>query len=94
MAVAKFGSTSEWAGKKITREGDVFVAQDHGEISPAAIMENDRQGRLVWVNDGTRAWVGSLARRLRSQAGRQDVTGPGEAPGGAERPPALPRRAG
>jgi len=44
MAVAKFGPTSEWAGKKITRDGDVFVAQGHGEISPSAIMENDRQG--------------------------------------------------
>jgi hypothetical protein len=49
MAVATFGPTSEWAGKKITREGDVFVAQHHGEISPTAIMGNDRQGRQIWV---------------------------------------------
>jgi len=52
------------------------VAQDHGEISPSAIMENDRQGRLIWVNDGTRAWVGSLARTLQHPGGRQNVAGP------------------
>ena len=93
MAVAKFGPTSEWAGKKITREGDTFAAEDHGEISPTAIMENDSQGRLIWVNDGTRAWVGSLARRLREQARRQNVAGRSKAPEDEKRPQTLHRRA-
>jgi hypothetical protein len=44
MAVAKFGPTSEWAGRRITRDGEVFVTQGHGEIPPLVIMENDRLG--------------------------------------------------
>ncbi len=91
MAVAKFGPTSKWAGKKITREGDVFVAQDHGEISPSAIMENDRLGRLIWVNDGTHAWVGSLAHNLKMRARPTDPESPSTAPGNKERPAALHR---
>ena len=63
MLVATFGPTTAWVGKQITHEADVFVLESHGPISAADIMEYDRQGHLVWVNDGTRAWVGSKATR-------------------------------
>jgi hypothetical protein len=71
MAVAKFGPTAEWAGKKITREGDIFVVQGDGEISPLVIMENDRQGHLIWVNDGTHAW--SARSRETSSSGQHGL---------------------
>jgi hypothetical protein len=62
MLIATFGPTTAWVGTQITREGDAFVLEGHGPISAGDIMEYDRQGHLVWVNDGTRAWVGSKAR--------------------------------
>lgn len=46
MIVATFGPTTAWIGKTITREGDVFILEDHGPISAEAIMEYDRQGHL------------------------------------------------
>jgi hypothetical protein len=61
MLIATFGPTTAWSGKTITRDGDAFVLEDHGSISAGDIMEYDRQGHLLWVNDGTRAWVGSRA---------------------------------
>jgi hypothetical protein len=61
MLIATFGPTTAWVGKQITREGEVFMLEGHGPISAGDIMEYDRQGHLVWVNDGTRAWVGSKA---------------------------------
>lgn len=63
MIIATFGPTTGWAGKTITREGEVFTLEDHGPISAADVMEYDRQGHLVWANDGTRAWVGAKASR-------------------------------
>ena len=66
MLIATFGPTTAWEGKQITHDGGAFVLEDHGPISAADIMEYDRQGHLVWVNDGTRAWVGSKARRSPS----------------------------
>jgi homospermidine synthase len=62
MLIATFGPTTAWSGKTITREGDAFVLEDHGSISAGDIMEYDRQGHLLWVNAGTRAWVGSKAQ--------------------------------
>lgn len=61
MLIATFGPTTAWAGKTITRDGEVFALEDHGPISAADVMEYDRQGHLVWTNDGTRAWVGAKA---------------------------------
>ena len=86
MAVAKFAATSKWPGKQITREGDVFVVRGHGEISSLTITENDRLGRLVRVNDGTHAWVGSPARRAQEQARRMDAKGRDAAPEDETRP--------
>jgi hypothetical protein len=62
MLVATFGPTTAWAGKTITREGDVFVLEGHGPITASDVMDYDRRGHLVWANDGTRAWVGSKAQ--------------------------------
>lgn len=74
MLIATFGPTTGWAGKTITREGDVFTLEGHGPITPADVMEYDRKGQLIWVNDGTRAWVGS---RVGSGA-KVDVAVPSE----------------
>jgi hypothetical protein len=54
MLIATFGPATGRVGKKITHEGEVFVLERHGPISAADVMEYDRQGHLVWVNDGTR----------------------------------------
>ena len=59
MLIATFGPSTGWAGKTITREGEAFILEGHGPISAADVMEYDRQGHLVWANDGTRAWLGS-----------------------------------
>jgi hypothetical protein len=68
MDIATFGPACDLAGKKITREGAGFVLEGHGPISPAEIMEHDGLGRLVWANEGTRAWVGSLATKGTTNA--------------------------
>lgn len=62
MLIATFGPTTAWVGMQITREGDAFVLEVHGPISADDIMEYDRQGHLLWVDAGTRAWVGSKAK--------------------------------
>jgi hypothetical protein len=66
MLIATFGPTTAWVGKQITHEGDAFVLEDHGPISAGDIMEYDRQGHLVWVDYGTRAWVGSRAKQPKA----------------------------
>jgi hypothetical protein len=63
MLIATFDSTTDLAGKTITREGDAFVLQDHGPISARDVMEFDKQGQLVWSTEGAWAWVGSLAQK-------------------------------
>ena len=59
VLIATFGPTTAWVGKRISRDGDAFILEGHGPISTHDIMEYDRQGHLVWVNDGTRAWIGA-----------------------------------
>ncbi len=61
MLIATFGPTTAWAGKTITRADDAFVLEGHGPISAGDVMEYDRQGHLLWVNEGARALVGSKA---------------------------------
>ena len=61
MLIATFGPTTAWAGKRITREGEFFILEDHGPVTATDVMEYDRHGHLVWANDGTRAWVGAKA---------------------------------
>jgi hypothetical protein len=60
MLVATFGPSTAWAGKVISREGETFILQGHGPITASDVMSYDRQGYLVWANEGMRAWVGSL----------------------------------
>ncbi len=105
MLIATFGPATGWNGKTITREGDAFILEGHGPISAADIMEHDRQGNLVWANDGTRAWVGAKAAgpwnsraaapptAVASAAATRPTSQARAAPGVADRRPALPRRA-
>jgi hypothetical protein len=44
MLIATFGPSTGWAGKAITRGGDVFTLEGHGSITAADVMEYDRQG--------------------------------------------------
>jgi hypothetical protein len=88
MLIATFGPGTGWAGKTITREGDVFTLEGHGSITPADVMGYDRQGHLVWVNDGTRAWVGAKASATPASPPQQVVPATSFAPdsGTAQRP--------
>jgi hypothetical protein len=72
MLIATFGPKTGWVGKTITREADAFILEGHGPITAADIMEHDRQGNLVWANDGTRAWVGAQAA-ARQEPHRPDA---------------------
>jgi hypothetical protein len=74
MLVATFGPTTGWLGKTITRDGDVFVLEGHGPITASDVMEYDRQGHLLWPNDGMRAWV--AARAGSAQAPTVAASGP------------------
>ena len=78
MLSATFGPTTAWVGKKISRDGDAFILEDHDPISTHDITEYDRQGHLVWVNDGTRAWIGAKAKgsRLAHVAAPATATAP------------------
>ena len=59
MLIARFGPTTAWQGNSITWDGGRFVLEGHGPVTPQDVMDYDRQGHLIWVNDGARAWVGS-----------------------------------
>jgi hypothetical protein len=61
MLIATFGPTTAWQGKRITWADGAFQLEGEGAVTAADVMEYDRQGHLVWVDDGTRAWVGSKA---------------------------------
>jgi len=94
MLIATFAPTTAWVGKTITREGDVFILEDHGPITAADVMAYDSQGHLVWANDGTRAWVGSQALRTptaprqgpqRVEKGAAPASSPSEGATGGKR---------
>ncbi len=61
MLIATFGPTTAWQGTRITWADGAFVIEGHGAATAADVMEYDRQGHLVWADEGTRAWVGSRA---------------------------------
>jgi hypothetical protein len=61
MLIATFGPTTAWQGTRITWENGAFLLEGHGSVAAADVMEYDRQGHLVWADEGTRAWVGSRA---------------------------------
>ena len=71
--VATFGPTTGWSGKVITWEGGVFTLQDYGPITAADVQTYDRQGQLVWANDGMRAWVESNAGAPQAASGGPSV---------------------
>ena len=77
MLVATFGPSTAWVGKKITHDNGQFMLEGHGAIALLNVVEYDRQGHLIWSNDTTRSWVGSLAK---AQAARptQVATVPNE----------------
>lgn len=54
MIAAACGPTTHWAGRTITREGEVFVREGHDPVSAAGFIECDRQAPVVWVDDGPR----------------------------------------
>jgi hypothetical protein len=78
MLIAEFGSRTAWKGMHITFEEGRFILQGHGPVKAEDVMEYDRQGYLVWVNEGARAWVG--ARSTSGQRGAGLPGGLGEAP--------------
>jgi hypothetical protein len=61
MLIATFGPTTAWQGLRITFEDGAFVLEGHGVVAAADVMEYDRQGHLIWLDEGARAWVGSRA---------------------------------
>jgi hypothetical protein len=86
VLIATFGPSTGWAGKKITREGDAFVLEDHGPISATDVMEYDRQGHLSWASDGTRAWVGSKAAAAAGAPQSRTPDAPAATTIGGDRP--------
>jgi hypothetical protein len=66
MLIARFAPSTEWAGTEIAREDDGFVLEGRGAISASEIMAYDSQGQLEWADEGTRAWVGALAKTTAS----------------------------
>lgn len=69
MLIATFGPTTAWVGKRITWDHGVFTVEGEGPVTAAHIMEYDRQGHVIWVNEGARAWVGSRVAAGASPAG-------------------------
>jgi hypothetical protein len=68
MLVATFGPTTAWQGTLITLVDGRLLLENHGPITPEDVMEYDRQGYLVWADEGTRAWVGSHATAGQAKA--------------------------
>jgi hypothetical protein len=69
MLIATFGPTTAWVGKRITWDHGVFTVEGQGPVTAAHVMEYDRQGHVIWVNEGARAWVGSRVAAGASPAG-------------------------
>ena len=61
MLIATFGPSTSWEGTHITWADGRPVLENHGPITPRDVMEYDRQGHLLWTDEGTRAWVGAMA---------------------------------
>ena len=75
MLIATFGPTTAWQGKRITWADGAFQLEGEGAVTAADVMEYDRQGHLVWADEGTRAWVGSKAADSPAVS-----SGPGRSP--------------
>lgn len=77
MLVATFGPTTAWEGKQITYDGGRFVLQGYGEVPPAALVDYDRQGHLLWVSPEMRDWGYAMERWAAGAAQQQG--GPAQA---------------
>jgi S1-C subfamily serine protease len=94
VLLATFGPSTAWAGRRISREGDFFILENHGPIAAHDVMEYDRQGHLVWVSDWARAWVASkrssdVGAPMADESGGTAASTPGHA---ATWPPAAHAR--
>jgi len=70
VLIATFGANTAWVGTRLTWVDGRFVVEGQGPVTPETVMDYDRQGHLIWVNEGARAWVGSRAARgTRAAAG-------------------------
>ena len=97
MLVATFRETTAWVGKTITAEGDQFILEGYGKITPAAIVQYDAQGHLTWSSDGLRQWVYEQADAQPPSAHPSGVTtsvAPSPAAAGAVASPEAALRAG
>jgi hypothetical protein len=47
MVIATIEPSGSWAGRKITREGDVFSVEDVGPVSAEDVMNHERSGARV-----------------------------------------------
>ncbi len=78
MLVATFGPSTAWAGRTITFESSHFVLQGHGSIRATDVMDYAAAGTLRWQSEGTRAWVGALAKSERERRETAAVPRPNE----------------
>ena len=83
MLIATFAPTTEWVGKTITREAGVLVLEDYGPISAADVLSYDRDGQVLWADEGLKESMRELAGASadavsmathRWAAGERDVT--------------------
>lgn len=76
MLIATFSLASGWGGKKITAKGNRILLEGHGQISPADVVEYDRQGQLIWASADTRAsFFGQAPNRFAAPVGQTQKTG-------------------
>ena len=57
MLIATIKGSPNRPGKKITFDAGQFSVEGLGPVEVDAVVELDRQGRLVWPDEGMRAWV-------------------------------------
>jgi hypothetical protein len=85
VLIATFGPTTAWVGTRITWVDNAFLLEGHGPISAGDVMEYDRQGHLLWVNEGARAWVGAtVSRRSKKSVARASTVAVSRAANPAE----------
>ena len=62
MLVATFGPATGWPGREIIWDVDHFILVGHGTVTPAAVLDYDRQGFLLWASPEMRPWVASVSQ--------------------------------
>jgi hypothetical protein len=87
MLVATFAPASGWGGRRITYESGRFVLEGHGVVPPAALVDYDRRGLLLWVSDEMRSWGYEMERwaaAVQQQSGPIGVARQSGPPGAAQ----------